>query len=168
MIITQTSRIIIRQYQQEEDAPFLKELMNSPKWLQFIGDRNIHTLEDAQNYITDKFFKSYEANGFGYYVIERKEDKIPVGTCGLVNRETIGGIDIGYALLPMYEGNGYAFEATQALYNYAKNTLQIHPILAITLPKNKASVKLLEKLGLTYKKMISFPEENEDLMLFSD
>ncbi len=166
MYIIETQRTRIRKYTLD-DASFFRTLTKSPKWIKFIGDKNLHTLEDAQNFIQARFLKNYEALGFGYYVIETKEGKIPVGTCGLVDREGLDFIDIGYALLPEYEGNGYAFEATKALYAYAMNHLKLETILAITLPENKGSVRLLKKLGMSFQKMVRIPGDPKDLMLFS-
>jgi RimJ/RimL family protein N-acetyltransferase len=96
-----------------------------------------------------------------------KDTNTIIGTAGLVNREGLDGVDIGFALLPNYEGKGYGYEATKAIMQYATRTYGINTYLAITLPSNKPSQRLLEKLGLTFKKMIFIPNDPEELMLYS-
>lgn len=149
------------------DAGFLLELMNDKAWIQNIGDRGIHNLEDAENYIRETFFKSYETYGFGFYVISLKSTGEAIGTAGLIDREGIEGVEVGYGLLPAYRGKGYAFEATQAIFNYAKSELNIEKVVAIVNPNNEKSIFLLERLGLRFEKMIQFPGEEKEVKYFS-
>ena len=167
MNIIETNRLILRKFILD-DAGFVLELLNSPSWLKYIGDRNVKNLEDAKNYISDKLISSYIKNGFGLYEIILKKDNIPVGMCGLIKRETLENIDLGFALSPVFTGNGYAFEAAFATLNYAKTVLKLERIIAITTTENKNSIKLLEKLKFVFEKMVRFSNEEEDLMLFSN
>ena len=167
MKIAETSRLILSKIS-VDDAPFIFELMNSPGWLKYIGDRNIKTVDDAAAYITNNQLKSYELNDFGYYKIQVKSENLkPIGTCGLVKRDELDDIDIGFSLLPNYHGKGYGFEATSELMVIAKHTFNIKTVCAITLPINKPSIHLLEKLGLSYQKTVKPFEEDEDLLLFA-
>lgn len=149
-----------------EDAAFVLELLNSPKWIQNIGDRNVLTLEAAEAYIRTKMLPQLEAVGFSNYTLIRKSDSAKIGTSGLYNRDGIEGVDIGFAMLPEFEGKGYAFEAANKLMLLAKDEFQLSKISGITLESNKASRKLLEKLGLTFSKMIQIPNDPEELMLY--
>ena len=167
MNIIETNRLILRKFILD-DAGFVLELLNSPSWLKYIGDRNVKNLEDAKNYISDKLISSYIKNGFGLYEIILKKDNIPVGMCGLIKRDTLENIDLGFALSPVFTGNGYAFEAAFATLNYAKTVLKLERIIAITTTENKNSIKLLEKLKFVFEKMVRFSNEEEDLMLFSN
>lgn len=167
MNIIETNRLILRKFI-IDDAGFVLELLNSPSWLKYIGDRNVKNLEDAKNYISDKLISSYIKNGFGLYEIILKKDNIPVGMCGLIKRDTLENIDLGFALSPVFTGNGYAFEAAFATLNYAKTVLKLERIIAITTTENKNSIKLLEKLKFVFEKMVLLSNEEEELMLFSN
>jgi len=148
------------------DAIHLLELMNTPKWLKNIGDRKVYTVEDAANYITQKITPQFERLGFGNYKVVRKSDGQFLGNCGLYDREGLEGVDIGFAFLPAYEKKGYAFEAAQKLRDEGFSRFGISTISAITIPSNKASQNLLEKLGLTFVKMIQLPDDDEELMYY--
>ncbi len=162
----QTERLVLREFT-ENDAPFLLELLNTPKWLQFIGDRGVRTVEGAKQYITDRFFKSYQTYGFGFYALTLKSDNTPIGTSGLIKRDGLDGVDMGFALLPEYEQKGYGFEAGQAVLSLAKNDFNLPYLLAITNQDNHNSQKLLVKLDFEKKdKLIVLPKDTVELFLF--
>jgi len=150
----------------EEDASFIMELVNTPKWLKYIGDRNIKSIEDARNYIREKMLPQEERLGFGNFTVVRKTDQQRLGTCGLYDREGLEGFDIGFAFLPEFEGRGYAFEAADELLKVALSKFALKEISAITTKENVASQKLLEKLGLIFIKMTTIPNDSEELMLY--
>jgi len=166
MKILSTDRLVISKFTLD-DASFIRELMNDKDWIKNIGDRGIHTDQDAENYIKDRFFKSYEEKGFGFYLLRLKSSHERIGTAGLVDREGIEGIEIGYGMLPAYRGKGYAFEAAKAIVRYAKNDLNIAKLVAIVNPDNDKSIVLLEKLGLRYTKMVQLPGEEKEIKYFS-
>jgi ribosomal-protein-alanine N-acetyltransferase len=147
------------------DAPFVQELVNTPKWISFIGDRNVRTNEDAVHYIEDRLATSYKRFGFGLYLVRLSESAKPVGMCGLVRREHLNDVDLGFAFLPEFEQSGYAAEAASAVLDYARRALKLKRIVAITMKENERSIRLLKKLGLQFEKMISSPGET-DLMLY--
>lgn len=166
-VILETDRLVIRRLTLA-DTSFVIELVNSPGWLRFIGDRNIHTAEQAKSYLENGPLKSYEQNGFGLYLVELKSDKTPVGMCGLIKRDTLPEPDIGFAFFPECMGKGFAFEAASAIMTLATDTLKLPTVLAITLPDNDRSRRLLEKIGLKFSKLVSSPNTNEELMLYSN
>jgi RimJ/RimL family protein N-acetyltransferase len=149
-----------------EDAAFVLELLNSPKWIQNIGDRNVHSLEDAKDYIRTKMLPQVQTLGFGNYTLIRKTDGAKIGSAGLYSRDGIDGVDIGFAMFSQFEGKGYAFEASSKLMELAKGEFQLSKVSGITLETNKASQRLLEKLGLKFSKMIQIPNDHEELMLY--
>lgn len=165
MHITQTPRLLINHFT-EADAPFVLKILNTPGWLQFIGDRNIKTPEAAQQYTKEKLLAGYTKLGFGMYAIRLKDTNETIGMCGLVKREHLEHADIGYAFLPEYGGKGYALEATAAVLQYANDTLKFNPILAIVTPGNHSSIKLLEKLNFLLQGNIT--QNNEELLLFKN
>lgn len=167
MDILKTKRLKLRELT-KGDAAFVLKLMNDPLWLRFIGDRHIRTIEDAENHILQKMIPNYAALGFGFYLVELKDNHAPIGICGLVKRPFLDHIDIGFAFLPEYHGRGYAFESAFAVLNFAKNDLGIDHIVAITDPENTRSIKLLEKLGLRYSKTIRFGDEDAFCKLFEE
>ena len=161
----ETERLILKPTD-KTDAKFLFELMNSPKWLKYIGDRNIHTIKDAENYIADKVTLQFKRLGFGSYTVIRKTDGIKIGTCGLFDREGVNGIDIGFGFIPGYEKQGFAIESSLKIKELAINEFGLKQISAITSKKNIASQKLLEKLGLSYIKPMTLPYSDEEIMLY--
>lgn len=166
MKILETERLTLR-LQTTNDAEFILELLNDPSWFQFIGDRGVRTIEEARSYILNGPVRMYEQFGFCLYLVERKEDHIPIGICGLVNRDSLDDIDIGFAFLPKYWGKGYAYEAASAVMTYAKDTLALKRIVAITTQDNHASAKLLEKIGLKFERLVRLPNDDEELRLFA-
>ncbi|MCK7589286.1 GNAT family N-acetyltransferase [Subsaxibacter sp. CAU 1640] len=151
-----------------EDAPFILELLNTPNWIKFIGDRNVKTLEEAEIYLQNGILKSYENFGFGFYkLLLKSEDNKIIGTSGLIKREQLEHVDIGFAFLPEYEGKGFGYESSVAIMDLAKNKFNLKKLLAITLENNLNSIKLLEKLGLKYEKKIKPFEDDDELLLFA-
>lgn len=150
-----------------EDAAFILELLNTPKWIRFIGDRNVKDLAGSIEYIRHRMLPQMEECGFGNYVLVRKEDGVKMGTCGLYKREGLDGVDIGFAMLPDFEGKGYSGEAAEKLKQLAKTEFHLESLNGITLPENTASRKLLEKLGLQLKGTIRLPNDPEELLLYS-
>jgi RimJ/RimL family protein N-acetyltransferase len=165
MTITETTRIVIAELS-AADAPFILTLTNTAEWLQFIGDRGIKTMEDAENYIINGPMASYAKYGHGLYLVSLKEGNTPIGICGLLQRTTLPDKDIGFALLPVYTGKGYALEAATAIIQYSKEQLGIQRIAAITLPGNARSIRLLVALGLSFEKMVQLEAGKDELMLF--
>ena len=150
----------------EEDAGFILELLNSPKWLEYIGDRNVHTEEDAKQYIKNKISPQLEKLGFGNYTLIRKTDKVKIGSCGLYDREGLEGIDIGFAMLPAFEGLGYGFESASKVLEIGRTVFNLERFSAITTKNNLASQRLIEKLGLRYIETIRIPNDEEELLLY--
>ncbi len=161
----ETERLFIKPTS-TNDAAFINELLNTPKWIKYIGDRNIKNENDAKTYIKARMLPQLEELGFSNYTVSLKASGTKIGTCGLYNREGIDGVDIGFAFLPEYENKGYAFEAANRIKQAAFEDFNLTKISAITLPENKSSQKLLKKLGLTFKDIIRIPNDDEDLMLF--
>lgn len=166
-VILETKRLILREFE-ESDSGFIFRLLNSPGWLRNIGSRGIQNEENAKEYINTKLRKAYAELGFGFYLAELKSNGESAGMCGLVKREGLDDVDVGFALLPEYEHQGYAFESASAMVEYAKNTLGMDSLSAITIPSNSSSIRLLEKIGLRFQKMIRIPNDSEELMLFTN
>lgn len=166
LTILETERLILEEAA-EADAAFFHELMNSPSWIKYIGDRNIHNLDQARKYINDSLINSYHINGFGLYKVVLKSKGTPIGICGLLKRETLANPDIGFALLPSFENQGYAFEASVGVLKYAKEKLGLRTVLAITMKENLKSNQLLKKLGLQVKDTYKPNDNAENLLLYS-
>lgn len=165
MTILETNRLHLRQLS-VQDAPFILELLNTPTWLAYIGDRGVRTLADARDYILNGPVASYSKFGFGLYLAVLNNTNLPIGMCGLLKRETLNHPDIGFAFLPEHAGKGYGFEAASAVMTYAKTVLGLNRIVAITVPTNQHSIKLLQKLGFRFEQTNDI--NNEELMLFSN
>ena len=166
MQILETERLILRQFTLD-DAPFILELLNTPTWLQFIGDRNVHSIEDAENYLLNGSIKSYAENGFGFYAVIDKSTNQSIGMCGLIKRDTLPDIDIGFAFLPNLISKGFGFEIASATLEYALNILKIKRIIAIVNPDNEKSIGLIKKIGMQFEEMIKFGDDGKELMLFA-
>jgi RimJ/RimL family protein N-acetyltransferase len=165
--ILETERLVLRPFT-HDDARFIVTLVNTPGWIEFIGDRNIKTQEQAITYLENGPLKSYELHGFGLSMVELKDRGTPIGMCGLLKRETLDYPDIGFAFLPEYTGKGYALEIAKSTLTFANEQLNIHPILAIVMPTNTRSIQLLEKVGMKFMKAFKSSENAEELMLFSN
>ncbi len=162
-IIT-TKRLILREANLD-DAEFMLKLLNSKGWLDYIGDRGVRTIDDAKKYIINKLLPDYGKNNIAMFIMERKEDGAPIGTCGLIKRPQLEDVDIGFAILDEYGKKGYAYEAASATLKMAIDDIKINRIVGITTLENKDSQRLLEKIGMAFEKMVPF--DDEDLMLFS-
>jgi [ribosomal protein S5]-alanine N-acetyltransferase len=165
-IIIETERLILRKFT-VDDAPFMLKLLNTPSWLRFIGDRNVHSLEEAEQFLLNGYMKSYETHGFGFYVVMEKATKKPIGMCGLVKRDSLEDVDIGFAFMPDFMGKGYGFEAASATLKYAKNVLKLQKVIAIVDPENMVSIALIKKIGMTFEKMVQLSHNDIELMLFT-
>ena len=166
MNVLETERLILRRFT-VGDAPFLLALLNDPAWIKYIGDRGVRTIDDARANILNVHIATYERLGFGFYLTERKADGTPIGLCGLIQREGLDDVDIGFAFLPQFCGAGYALEAATATMAYGKNNLKRTRIVSITSRDNASSIKLLEKLGLKYERMVALPKIEGEVMLFA-
>lgn len=166
MNILETERLRIRQLN-AADAGFILELLNDPSFIQNIGDRNVRTLEEARAYILNGPVVSYAKNGFGLSLVILKETGESIGMCGLIKRDALEDVDIGYAFLPRYWSKGYAIESTLGMKAYAKDVIQLKRLVGIVDPANEGSIRVLEKTGLTYEKMIKLSEDDIELKLFS-
>ena len=153
----ETKRLILRPFEPERDAAFMLEALNDPAFIANVADRNVRTLSQAADYIREKCFPGYERYGVGSCVVELKISGTPVGTCGLIKRDTLDDFDIGYSVLERFMGNGYAFEAATALMQYGRTALGLKRIIGITSPANAKSAYLLEKLGLRFERMVQIP-----------
>ncbi len=160
-----TERLIISKFS-VDDAAFVLELLNTPAWLAFIGDRNVHTLDDAKQYILTGALTSYERFGFGPYAVGLRSNDVPIGICGLYKRDALPDIDIGFAFLPEYAGKGFGYEAASAVLVYAKTVLGLTRMTGITKPTNENSIRLLEKLGMRFEKKINFGNGGQESLLY--
>jgi RimJ/RimL family protein N-acetyltransferase len=163
--VCETPRLRLR-HVTEGDAPFILELLNDPGWLRFIGDRGVRSLEDARRYIEQGPRKMYADHGFGLFLVERKDDGTPLGLCGLIRRDTLPDVDIGFALAERFRGQNYAYEAAAATLRHAREVLKLGRIVAIAMPENTASTRLLERLGLRFERTITFGPAAETLNYF--
>lgn len=166
MKVLETDRLILR-WLTTDDAPFIFELLNDPSWMRFIGDMGVRSLEDARNYIVKGPIAMYERLGFGLYLTEQKEDGVPVGICGLIKRDSLEDVDIGFAFLPEFWGRGYAYESASAVMLYGKNVLGLARIVAIASTENHSSVKLLQKLGLRFEQVIRLSKDEKEVGFFA-
>jgi RimJ/RimL family protein N-acetyltransferase len=166
MKVLETDRLVLRRFS-TDDAAFVLELLNEPAWLRFIGDKGVRTLEDARQYLLNGPMAMYERSGFGLYRVERKEDGVPMGMCGLLKRDTLKDVDIGFAFLPRFWGKGYAREAAAAVLALGKASLGLERIVAITNPDNDSSIRLLESLGFRFEEMLRLSSDGAETKLFA-
>ena len=166
MNLLETERLVLREIT-VDDSEFILDLLNQPKYLKYIGDKGVRTVEDAATFIENLIRKSYRDNGYGHYVVHLRDDPTPMGTCGYVRRDSLPDPDIGFAFLPQFEKRGYAFESADAVLKYGLEVLGFKRVLAITTPDNESSGRLLEKLGFSFDRLIKLASGDEELKLFS-
>lgn len=158
-----TPRLHIRPFTLQ-DASFILRLVNEPSWLEFIGDRHVHSLLDAENYLRNGAMKNYDELGFGFWNVILRETQTSVGVCGLTQRDYLDHPDLGFAFLPTYTGLGLAFEAAEAVVDFAFQKLHLSTLYAYVLPNNVRSIRLLEKLE--FKHLRDFLQEENLLSLY--
>lgn len=166
MKVLETERLVLRRLT-AEDAAFILELVNDPDWIRFIGDRGVRTLEAARDYISNNLLAMYERHGFGLYLTELKGEGVPVGICGLIKRDSLEDVDMGFAFLPQFRGKGYGYESAAGVLEYGRKTLGLKRIVAITSLDNSGSAKLLDKLGFTYERTMRLSKDGEEVFLFA-
>ncbi len=149
-----------------DDAPFVFELLNDQDWIRFIGDRGIRTLDDARRQISEKYLAAYARDGFGLMLVSRNTDHAAIGMCGLIRREGLDDVDIGFAFLAKHRGRGRALEAARAALAHGRDELKLKRVVGITLPSNAPSIALLEKIGLRSESRINMPNDSETLALY--
>ena len=165
MNILETERLTLRKMR-TEDAEFIFELVNETAFIRNIGDKGVRKLDDARNYILNGPVASYAKFGFGLYLVALRETGEAIGICGLLKRDSLEDVDIGFALLERFRRKGFAYEAAAAVMEYGRNALALKRIVAITSPDNEGSMRVLEKIGLRFEKMIRMPGSDEDTRLF--
>ena len=163
--IIQSARLNLRELELD-DAQFILELLNEAGFLRFIGDKGVRTLADARDYIFKGPMDSYRSFGFGLYLTSLRESAAPIGICGLVKRDALADVDVGFAFLARYWSKGYATEAAAAVLSYGRNTLGLGRIVAITAPDNHGSIAVLEKIGLRLEGRIKLAEDGAELKLY--
>ncbi|MGR5205954.1 GNAT family N-acetyltransferase [Vibrio sp. PNB23_22_7] len=161
-----TERLILRLVS-VEDAPFILELYNHPDFYRFVGDKQIRTLDEAQRYIELNMLHMQKLKGVSLLVVETKDDNQPIGICGLVKRDTLTALDIGYGYLPTAYGKGYAIEAAKAVVKFARDGMNIENLVAITKNDNIRSISLLKKLGFQYQRVEQQYDNGRTLQLYS-
>jgi ribosomal-protein-alanine N-acetyltransferase len=165
-MILRTARLRLRELT-ADDAPFMLTLLNDPAFIQYIGDRGVRTVPEAVAYIDRGPRASYAQHGFGLWLVELTDGDTPIGICGILKRDVLPEPDIGFAFLPGYRSLGYAFEAASAVRDLARDVLKIPRLLAIVSPANTSSIRLLERLGFGFERMIAMAGDAHELQLFA-
>jgi RimJ/RimL family protein N-acetyltransferase len=165
MNVIETERLALRQLG-PDDAEFIRELLNDADFLRFIGDRGVRTTDDARRYIAEGPSASYARHGFGLWLVERNDDRSPIGICGLLKRDTLPDADIGFAFLPPFRARGYAYESAAAVLAYGARQFGLTRVLAVVNPENTGSIRLLEKLGMRFDRMVRLSEAAPEIKMF--
>lgn len=166
MKIIETERLNLR-HLNPNDGEFILELLNEPDWIKYIGDRGIRTIDDSKKYIQDGPMEMYEEHGIGLCVVELKESTTPIGVCGLIQRDFLKDVDLGFGFLSKYWGKGYAYEAAQGTLTYGVEELGYHRIAGFTSLDNEKSANLLQKLGMKDEGKIKYASTAEYVRLFA-
>ena len=164
--VAETERLRIR-WLNGDDSAFIFALANQPSWIQYIGDKGIKTLQDALRYIESGPVAMYKRAGFGLYLVELTKTGEHIGICGLIKREALEDVDLGFAFLPRFWRKGYAFESATAVMGYGRKVLGLRRIVAILSQDNHRSSKLLEKLGFCFEAMVRLQPNDEEVKLYA-
>lgn len=161
----ETERLLLRRLSTDDDA-FLVELLNQRSWIDAIGDRGVRTPVEARAYLAARIDSQFEKYGFGMWGAQLRHEPRLVGLVGLVQRDFLPDPDLGFALLDRYARHGYAFEAASAVIGVAA-ALGHERLLAITLPGNRRSISLLERLGFRLEENVTQPDSGERVLRFA-
>lgn len=160
-----TERLKLTEWQ-AEDADFILKLVNTDGWLENIGDRKVYNLTDAKKYIK-KLRLPYGSYGYGFYALRLRESNEIIGMCGIIKRMGLSDPDLGFALMPEHEGNGYIYEMSSAFIKHSFVKLGLTRVVAITTPSNTRSIKVLDRLGMKYEKDVQLPNDSEVLRQYA-
>lgn len=166
MDVLETDRLVLRPLVEADEA-FILELLNDPSWLRHIGDRGVRTPEQARDYARQGPMAMRAQHGFGLDAVVLRDTGVPIGLCGLIKRDALDDVDLGFAFLPAYHGAGYAREATRGVLRHAARALDLQRVVAITAPRNEASIGLLRSLGFHFERMLRMPGDARDLRLYA-
>jgi RimJ/RimL family protein N-acetyltransferase len=166
LAVLQTARLTLRRLS-TDDGPFVLELLNDPAFLRYVGDRGVKTVEAAREYIIKGPMVSYARHGFGLYLVELTQTGEPLGMCGLVKRESLPDVDIGFAFLPRHRSQGYAAEAAAAVLAHGREELGLRRIVAIVDPRNERSSNVLQKIGLRFERMVRLSRDEPEIELYA-
>jgi RimJ/RimL family protein N-acetyltransferase len=161
----ETARLVLRRFT-FDDAQFVVELLNQPSFIANIGDRGVRNADDARRYLRDGPMAMYEKFGFGLWHVALRSDGAPVGMCGLLRRDILPDADVGYALLPEFWGQGYAFEAAGATLRHGAGKFGLTRVIGVVSEGNTPSIRTLEKLGMSFERMFSMRPGEPDVRLY--
>ncbi|PTL83444.1 GNAT family N-acetyltransferase [Vitiosangium sp. GDMCC 1.1324] len=167
MNLLETERLSLRRLSVDADAEFILELLNEPSFIKNIGDRGVRSVEDARRYIVNGPVASYERYGFGLYRVGLKASDEPMGMCGLLKRDSIEDVEVGFAFLPRFWSKGYALESAAAVKAHGRDVLGLKRLAAIVNPDNQGSIRVLERIGLKYERMVRLPGEAQDIRFYA-
>lgn len=165
MNVIETERLTLREFN-GGDAGFILQLLNEEGFLRFIGDKGVRTLADAREYLLRGPMDSYRRHGFGLYLSSLRHENTPIGMCGLVKRDTLADVDVGFAFLKQFWSKGYAAESAAAVLKFGRETMGLKRVVAITTPDNHGSMAVLGKIGLVWERQIRWAKDGLELNLF--
>ncbi len=166
MLILETPRLRLERFTLD-DAEFILRLLNEPSFILHVVDKGVRTLDAARGYLSSGPLAHYERHGFGLWRMSEHETGAPVGMCGLIRRAALEDVEIGYALLPEFSGKGYAREAARAVVACARDTLGIKRLVAVVSAGNERSIRLLEKLGFVFERMVRLTPDDGEVGLYA-
>ena len=166
MTVLETERLILRELV-PDDAPFMLELLNDPAYILNIADRGVRDVEGARRYLEERWRASYAEHGFGLWVVVHRETGASTGLCGLVRRDGLDDVDIGYAFLPAFRGRGFALESALGVKAHARDVVGLTRLVAIVSPGNDRSVRVLEQLGMHFERTLRLPGDASDVALYA-
>ena len=147
----ETDRLFLREFR-ISDAKKMWELNSNDEVLKYTGDKPFNSVKSAKKFILE--YQDYKKNGFGRWAVIEKSKNEFIGWCGLkLNEEN--HIDIGFRFFKQQWNKGYATEAAQACLNYGFDSLDIKEIVGRADKENKSSIRVLEKLNMTFWKIDS-------------
>lgn len=165
-IVLETARLTLRELTLG-DAGFILGLLNEPSFLRFIGDKGVRNLDDASEYLRQGPIASYRQFGFGLFLVQLRESGTAIGMCGLLKRPNLDDVDVGFAFLPGFWSRGYAFESASAVVAYGKGVFGLQRIVGLVRPDNQGSIRVLEKLGLRFERIVNIAGEGAEDKLFA-
>lgn len=175
MTVLETRRLALRRLDLH-DAPFILALLNQERFIRFIGDKGVRDIADARDYLLQGPIDSYRRFGFGLYLAALRcgapsaagagPGGEPIGICGLVKRDGLADVDVGFAFMPAHESQGYATESAAAVLEYGRRSLGLSRIVAIVAPDNRACIAVLTKIGLRFERMIELARDRAEVCLY--
>ena len=145
--IIETNRLYLRELTVADAENFY--LLNADEdVIKYTGDKAFDSINEAKSFLEN--YNPYQEYGYGRWAVIAKSNEEFLGWCGLKYSPEIDEVDIGFRFFKKHWNKGFATESAKACIDYGFEKLNLQTIVGRAMEANVASIKVLEKLGMTF------------------